>query len=65
MVCGVTPVRLEADHIVPLARGGANDHTNLRTLCVPCHRKRNRDHGRFAADREQMKGQGTIGEQVT
>jgi hypothetical protein len=25
------------DHIVPLAKGGADDDTNTRNLCDPCH----------------------------
>ena len=31
-------VDLEVDHIVPRARGGTDDPSNLRTLCKPCHR---------------------------
>lgn len=40
VACGATGVRFEVDHIVPLANGGSNELQNLRTLCVPCHRKR-------------------------
>lgn len=29
----------EADHIVPLAEGGSMEIENLRTLCVPCHKR--------------------------
>jgi 5-methylcytosine-specific restriction protein A len=29
----------EMDHKVPLAEGGTNALDNLRTLCIPCHRK--------------------------
>ena len=30
----------DADHIVPVAEGGGEcDLDNLRTLCIPCHRK--------------------------
>jgi hypothetical protein len=28
----------EADHILPRAEGGSDDPSNLRTLCVECHR---------------------------
>lgn len=28
------------DHIIPLARGGINDVTNLQLLCVPCNTKK-------------------------
>lgn len=33
--CGRTPpyVRLEVDHIIPLATGGTNNAKNLQTLC--------------------------------
>lgn len=30
---GVTPSRLHIDHIVALAKGGADDDSNLRVLC--------------------------------
>jgi 5-methylcytosine-specific restriction endonuclease McrA len=29
----------EADHIVPLIEGWDGELDNVRTLCVPCHRK--------------------------
>lgn len=29
----------DADHIVPLHRGGANEIANLRTLCRACHKR--------------------------
>lgn len=28
------------DHIVPLARGGSDEDSNIRCLCAECHRKR-------------------------
>lgn len=28
----------ECDHIIPKARGGSDDLSNLRLLCRPCHR---------------------------
>lgn len=28
------------DHIVPLARGGTDDETNLQTLCASCHARK-------------------------
>ena len=32
--------RMEVDHVVPIADGGAVlDHANLRTLCTPCHKR--------------------------
>lgn len=32
----------EVDHIVPLSRGGNDDDSNLRWLCVPCHDSKTR-----------------------
>lgn len=30
----------DADHIIPVAEGGGEcDLSNIRTLCIPCHRK--------------------------
>jgi 5-methylcytosine-specific restriction endonuclease McrA len=29
----------EADHIVPVVEGGDSNLENVRTLCIPCHRK--------------------------
>jgi 5-methylcytosine-specific restriction endonuclease McrA len=39
-LCGLTPedgVRLEVDHIVPVAKGGLSTPANLWTLCHPCN----------------------------
>ena len=49
--CGLQPWRedkpwlpdisqLECDHIIPLARGGRTEMTNLQTLCRECNRKK-------------------------
>lgn len=38
--CGVNGVRLEADHILPVARGGASVLENLATACKPCNRSK-------------------------
>ena len=37
---GVTTAASLVDHIVPLADGGSNHHTNLQSLCVQCHAKK-------------------------
>ena len=36
--CG-SKTNLHVHHIVPLARGGTNQLSNLRTLCEDCHKK--------------------------
>ena len=39
-------VRMGADHVVPLAKGGADDESNFQSLCERCHdRKSNDDRG--------------------
>ncbi len=43
--CAICRKRLqgkyEIDHIIPLARGGANRRSNLQILCSPCNRSKN------------------------
>ena len=36
----LTGKKLEIDHICPLAQGGANDMSNLQTLCDKCNREK-------------------------
>jgi hypothetical protein len=36
--CGAHGVRLQCDHIIPVARGGSNGDDNLTTSCEPCNR---------------------------
>ncbi|KZL48001.1 HNH nuclease [Nodularia spumigena CENA596] len=40
--CGKTQLEanLTIDHIIPLARGGQNDISNLHTLCFTCNRQK-------------------------
>jgi 5-methylcytosine-specific restriction endonuclease McrA len=41
-LCGAScgPSSWQADHIIPIADGGAaRDLRNVRTLCIPCHRR--------------------------
>jgi 5-methylcytosine-specific restriction enzyme A len=43
----------DADHIIPVIEGGGEcDLSNLRTLCIPCHRKETRElHARIKGRR--------------
>jgi len=36
----LTAKNLQVDHIIPLAQGGANDLSNLQTLCAKCNREK-------------------------
>ncbi|GBO55217.1 HNH endonuclease [Pseudanabaena sp. lw0831] len=36
----LTAKSLHIDHIIPLAQGGANDMSNLQTLCAKCNREK-------------------------
>jgi diadenosine tetraphosphate (Ap4A) HIT family hydrolase len=54
-LCGVSAEEraLEVDHIVPRARGGADDEDNLQALCYSCNAtKRDRDATDFRGVRE-------------
>ena len=37
--CGRVTIEGDVDHVIPLAKGGTDDDSNLAWLCrVPCHR---------------------------
>jgi len=38
--CGKRGVKLECDHVTPIARGGSNDDDNLVTACFVCNRSK-------------------------
>jgi 5-methylcytosine-specific restriction endonuclease McrA len=40
LACGDTEAELEADHVVPLTRGGSDDIGNIQPLCGSCNRKK-------------------------
>jgi 5-methylcytosine-specific restriction endonuclease McrA len=50
LACGDTEAALEADHVVPLTRGGSDDIGNIQPLCGPCNRKK------FVSDMDYRSG---------
>lgn len=38
--CGRAEIVLEADHVVPLTKGGSDDISNIQPLCGPCSRSK-------------------------
>lgn len=40
LACGDTEAVLEADHVVPLTRGGSDEIGNILPLCGSCNRKK-------------------------
>jgi HNH endonuclease/Protein of unknown function (DUF1376) len=38
--CGVRGARLECDHVLPVAKGGKTEMSNLVTACFPCNRSK-------------------------
>lgn len=42
----------EVDHVIPLEQGGADDESNLQSLCIPCHKDKS---AREASARASLK----------
>jgi 5-methylcytosine-specific restriction endonuclease McrA len=40
LCCGVTDRILEADHVVPLTKGGTDEISNIQPLCGECNRRK-------------------------
>jgi 5-methylcytosine-specific restriction endonuclease McrA len=40
LCCGATDRRLEADHVVPLTKGGSDSIGNIQPLCGECNRRK-------------------------
>lgn len=50
--CGIRSRRMEIDHMVPLAKGGAHSKDNIVMACGPCNRAKSaKDPNEFARSR--------------
>ena len=52
MAKGIVTASAEVDHIKPKAQGGTDDRTNLRGICVPCHRIKTAEERGFKVKRK-------------
>ena len=55
-ICKTGDGPYEIDHWHPLILGGKNDDSNLRPLCVPCHKEATRDTVSRAAKVNRLLG---------
>lgn len=46
----------EVHHIVPIARGGTDDESNLEALCKSCHSKKTAEENRYPGGRKISTG---------
>lgn len=47
-----SPHEWEADHVIPFSSGGPSTADNLRTLCIPCHK---RETSKLASNRAKAR----------
>lgn len=40
LACEKTGIKLEADHVIPIFKGGSNNIDNIQPLCVTCNRSK-------------------------
>lgn len=45
----------EADHVIPIAEGGANDLSNGRAICSPCHDRKSAEEQSRGYERRMKK----------
>lgn len=55
---GLTTEASVPDHIVPLAKGGSDEDSNIRCLCEPCHAKRTAEQFGHRAPRQEIGADG-------
>lgn len=48
--CGKENVKLTADHVLPVARGGSSDISNIQPLCKSCNSAKNARHIDYRPD---------------
>lgn len=60
LAAGRATVSTEADHIVPVHKGGSNDLSNMQGLCADCHRRKTADDlGKVATEEYNTAGEPT------
>lgn len=59
LACGGTR-KLQADHVVPAYRGGANDIDHMQTLCATCNRRKGTRTISFMTQRQALSAPPTV-----